>query len=246
VLDSAGDRVDRITVEQHLPGEHLVQDDGEREHVAATVHRLVLHLLGRHVRRLALHRAELGDGRLSVLDEGDAEIDDLHVAVEPEHQVVGADVAVDETEEVAGGIADLVRGVQTASGLGDRARGDRRRQRCIRERAQRVAGDVLHHHVQRARLLAKIVHGRDARVVDAREDRGLVEEHRAHGGRLGVLGADRLDRDELLERAGPALAPEQHRTHAAGLQLVQDLVGAEPGRHSASLSSPGRSTIPCL
>jgi hypothetical protein len=170
------------------------------------------------------------------------------VAVVAEHQVVGADVAVDHAEQRARVVANLVRRVHAAARLGDRARRHTRRQPEIRERAERDAGDVLHHHVQRAGLLAEVVHRRDAGVVDPREDRRLVEEHRAHGLGTGVLGADRLDRHELLERARAAPPPEQHRAHAAGLELVQDLVGAELRQdlpYSAS-SSLGRSTMPCL
>ncbi len=153
-----------------------------------------------------------------------------------------------EPELVAGEIAQLVRRVQAATCLGDRARGHFGRRAHIDQLAERNAGDVLHHHVQGAVLLAEVVHRRDAGVAEPREDRRLVEEHRAHRLGLRVLLADRLDRDELLERTGTATAAEQHRAHAAGLELEQDLVRAEPSDHqpSASLPSVGRSMMPCL
>src|SRR5262249_10305775 len=98
-------------------------------------------------------------------------------------------------------------------------------------RNARPATDSITMYSVRPALLAEVVHRRDAGVVEPREDRGLVEEHRAHRLRRRELGPDRLDRDELLECARATAAPEQHRAHAAGLQLVEDLVGAEPRSH---------------
>jgi len=125
----------------------------------------------------------------------------------------------------------LVRRVHAAAGLGDRAGGDRRRDPALDHVAERDPGDVLHHHVERATVLAEVVHRGDRRVVEPGEDRRLVEEHRPHRLGLGVRGEDRLDRDQLLERARAAPPAEQHRTHPAGLQLVEDLVGAESLGH---------------
>ena len=83
--------------------------------------------LGKHtVRTLRYYarREASGDRRLAVLDQRDPEIDHLHVAVEAEHQVVGADVAMYETHQLAGVVAGFMRGVQSARGFADRAGGD--------------------------------------------------------------------------------------------------------------------------
>ena len=134
----------------------------------------------------------------------------------------------------------LVRRVQAACSFRDRPRAIGRGHHVRADIAQRQAGDVLHHHVERAALFAEVVHGRDAGMVEPREDRGLVEEHRADRRCLCVLGPDRLDRDELLERARAAPPREEHRTHAATLELEQDLVRAELGAgpgHGGSATS---------
>ena len=134
---------------------------------------------------------------------------------------------MDDVEQISSRVAHLVRRMQAATGFGDRARCDAGRHVEAHDAAKRHAGDILHRHVERAVLLAEVVHGGDARMVDAAQDLRLVEEHRANGLGRRVLRQDRLDRDELLERAWSLAPAEEHGAHAAALELVQDLVGAE-------------------
>ena len=247
LLDRARHRVDRVADEQRAPGQQLPQHHRGREHVGAPIDRQVLDLLGRHVRRLALERAELGHGRLTSAHQRDAEVEHLHPRVVAEHQVVGADVAVDHAEQVAvGHVAQLVRRVQPATRLGDGLAQHRRRRPQLAEPAEAHARHVLHHHVRRAVVLAEVEDLRDRRMGEPRQQPRLVEEHRAGQRRLRQLGAHGLDRAQLLEPAGPAAPREQHVAHAAGLQRVQELIVAEPRADHSSSPLAGRSRSPCL
>ena len=80
------------------PGEDLPEDDAERVEVAPPVHLLAARLLGRHVAELALEHARLLGEEARA---GDAEVGDLHRALEREEDVLRGDVAVHDLEALA-------------------------------------------------------------------------------------------------------------------------------------------------
>ncbi len=108
VADDGGQRLgDRGPGEGAFPGEHLVQDDAERELVAPEIDGLAPRLLRRHVGHrpeddpLLAHgreRGRPGVGRLVVRDvvPGEAEVEELGVPVLRQEDVLGLDVAVDD------------------------------------------------------------------------------------------------------------------------------------------------------
>jgi hypothetical protein len=93
--------------------------------------------------------------------------------------------------------------------------------------AERLAVEVLHGDPVGVVVLAEIEDLRDVRVVDARGDARLVEEHVDELIVLDEVRVDALDRDPLLEAAGPVHARQVHAGHAAGADLVDDAVAAE-------------------
>ena len=93
-----------VAREKALQREQLPQADAEREDVGALVDRQAAHLLGRHVPELALDGPHLRARQLARC-LGDAEVDDLHVAVERHEDVLRRYVAVDEAERLAPGVA---------------------------------------------------------------------------------------------------------------------------------------------
>ena len=114
-------------LEQAVSDEHLPEHGTGAEQVGAVVDRIAAHLLGAHVGDLAGAPGGRGAARCvgrGLEHAGHAEVDDLHVAVEGEDDVVGADVAVDEAHALAI-LPDLAVGMgQPAADLGQRADGD--------------------------------------------------------------------------------------------------------------------------
>ena len=105
---AASDSAAELAREGPLPGQHLVEDDAERELVAPEVDDLAPRLLRRHVG----HRPEddplLAQGRergrpgvgwivAGDLVPGQAEVEELGVAVLRQEDVLGLDVAVDDS-----------------------------------------------------------------------------------------------------------------------------------------------------
>src|SRR5438309_2009592 len=97
-----------------------------------------------------------------------------------------------------------------------------------RDLRERLAVDELHHDVEDAVLLAEIEDVRDVRMLDARRDARLVEEHLLKARVVAELGLDRLDGVELLEVTLAAQPREPHGGHAAGRNGTQKLVSIEP------------------
>ena len=94
--------------EQALAGQQLVQDDAGGEHVDAPIDRLMVHLLGRHIRVLALER--LRDVVVELADDlGDAEVEQLDRAVAADHDVRRRHVAMDDLAALAVAVDELVR-----------------------------------------------------------------------------------------------------------------------------------------
>ncbi len=184
--------------EQALAGQKLIQHDAQRENIRASVERLAAHLLGRHIRKLALGRAAFA---LAVrLNLGDAEVDQLDLALVADHHVRRRDVAVHQVEVVAQRVLFVVGVVQALAQLhGDQtALSQRHRRRAIdllvlaalEGLAQRAARDVLHRQVVAVFNLAPVEHLAEVGVVELNDQLGLVDEQRDQ---LLVRGDHRQD-----------------------------------------------------
>ena len=217
--------------------EQLVEDDAERVDVAAPIDLLAARLLGRHVAELALEDARL---LAEEVRAGDAEVGDLHDALVREQDVLRRDVAVHDVERHAALVLALVRVVQALRGLGDDERRDARRDlralaacAAAHELAEVEALDVLHREEQAlVAVVRELVDLDDVRVVEARRELRLVDEHRAEAPRRAVRRQDALDDEELVRALGAALLGEEHLGHAARAEAAQDLeVGELVGVH---------------
>ena len=125
VADLLQGREVALADEEALAGEHLVEHDAEREDVAAAVDGQPAHLLGRHVAELALEDAGLGLRRLAG-GLGDAEVDELDLALVADEHVLRRDVAVDEVQVAPLRVALVVRVVEPLAELHDEVAGLRR------------------------------------------------------------------------------------------------------------------------
>ena len=207
-----GDRVERVeggrAREGQLARHHLVEDDAEREDVAPVVHRLPAGLLRAHVAERAEDEAGLGLGeRLHVGDAlgglgsrrleelGEAEVEDLGMAVRGHDDVLGLDVPVDD--------ARLVRLLEAAPDLGGDLEGAEEVElAALDEGLHRLALDELHGDEEALGPLVHVVHLGD-RGVGHRGRRARLLEEPA----LPVLVASELGRKDL----------ERHRTSQAGV-----------------------------
>ncbi len=120
-LQNRAHRLDgRVSGECSLPGEHLVEDRAERKNVAPLVDHRAPHLLRRHVADGSHHGAGLGlrrhrgRGSLRLLrpfDLRQPEVEDLHVPVREDEDVLRLEIAVNDALRVRGGQApsDLQR-----------------------------------------------------------------------------------------------------------------------------------------
>jgi hypothetical protein len=103
----------------------------------------------------------------------------------------------------------------------------------VREQLPQIlAVEVLHREEVLALRLADVVDLRDVRVVQARRDARLVEEHLDEALIARVLGLDPLEDHVALEAIETIGAREQHVRHPAGGEMLQDGVAPQPhGSH---------------
>jgi len=235
VADLLEGREVALADEEALAGQQLVQDDAAGEDVGAPIDRQAAHLLGRHVPELALEDAGLGLGALAGR-LGDAEVDQLHLALERDEDVLRADVAVDEVELAAGLVALVVRVVEALADLHDDEAGLRHRHRlalgaaAIEDRAQVAAVDVLERDVVAAIDDAEVEDLGDVRVVQLHRDLRLVDEHLDELFVLRDVRKDALHGDEALEALDAVrLGPEDLR-HPADVDPLEEVVLAEGNR----------------
>ena len=215
VVDDRGDRLGRrLAAERLAARRHLVQDRPERELVRAVVDGAAARLLRGHVAGRPEHdpgrglrRGRLGPGGRGRVEPvllsagavaaqlGEAEVEDLDVAVGGHHDVLGLQVPVDDAGGV--GLGEAVRDLgsdveQPSNGQGARILGQD-------QLAQRVPLDHLHHDVGQAGGLADVVDGDDVGVVERGGGPGLLREA-AHAARVGgeLLGQE-LDGEVAVE-----------------------------------------------
>ncbi len=208
----------RGVVEREPAGEQLERDAADRVEVRPRPDPLPHRLLGRHVERRPDRHPGLGQHRGAtdlVGRLGDAEVRDLHAALDRHHDVLGLEVAMHDATLL--GVREAGQGAfQHAADL---------RQRHVPDvRPQRPAVDVLHRDVRRALVLEVVEHGDDVRVRERARQPGLAQE--APGDRrIGrVEGAQLLDRDEPVELDLPG---EVDRGHATAADLAQHLVAPD-------------------
>ena len=182
------------------------------------IDREAFHLLGRHVADrphdrpgLRVARARRGARLLAGgngLDPlGQAEVEDLDVAVSADEEVLGLQVPVDDALLVGRGkaLCDLQRVVHGLL-LGDRT--------CVELPAQRLAFQKLHDGVGDAVLVAEVVDGKDVRMRQRRDGLRFALEPRERVGIRGDgLGQD-LDRDVPIELLVPRPVDLSHPTRA--------------------------------
>ncbi len=198
-------------------GDHLVEQDPQRPDVGAGVHRTAGGLLGGHVGRRPEGAAGAGQTGL-VHALGDAEVEDLGLAVRGHHDVAGLDVAMDD--------AGLVGAGKAAAHLEGEVHRLVHRQRAAGEAGpQGLALVVGHHQVEPSVLgLADVVEGADVGVIEGRDQPRLAQEALAGFGAAAPAGGEELQRDGALEAL---VAGQIDDSHASRAEAAQDPVGAE-------------------
>ena len=224
---------DRAAGEQLFAGHHLPEHHRRGPNVGAPIFAFRPEAFGRHVRRLAFEVADLRLRRLAVFDERDAEVEDLHLAVEGQDQIVRADVTVNDVERASLDVFEIVRRVQAAKRLCDQSNADPRRELAAfsKQLGKGDAGDVLHRQIQHAVFFAEVVDLRDRGVVEPRDESGLVEKHGAHVRFEREIFADRFDRDELFEAVNALAARQEDVAHPPGAEPREDLDPRQLGKN---------------
>ena len=241
--DLVRDRREVVPGERLLLRQELVQDDAKREEIAAPVHDLAGHLLGRHVVR---RPEELPRRRQTrAVDLRDPEVRDLHGAVVREDDVRRLHVAMHDAPAVR-----VVEGVPDARhDLGDPV--VRKRHLVLQDLLEVLALDVLHRDEGRPglHLLSDVVNRHDVRVGQCSRRLRLPEEALRELAGLRIVlavGPDRLQRDAP---ADDRIASEEHDAHRALAKLALDLVTSELsgqvgrnriGRQTTSMPAPSR------
>ncbi len=223
-----------------FPGEHLPQDDPQREDIDAPVLVLAADLFWGHVAVLAAHLALLA-ALGAALGFGDAEVDQLHFAAVPDEDVLRADVAVDDAEQLAAFTPRLVSSVEALGGAERDVGGELGSElaRSLPEAGhQRRQGDpmhVLHGQVVEAVLLAELVDAHHVRVPDPNRDQRLVDEppHRLPVG--GEVRVDHFDRNGFVRAgAGGEIEGRHPALRDAGDQLELPDSAAHPSTLTAA------------
>ncbi len=218
--------------EQPLAREQLVEHDADREDVAAPIDRQAAHLLGRHVAELPLEDAGLRLRRLA-RRLGDAEVDQLALALVPDQHVLGRDVAVDEVQLAPLGVALVVRVVQPLADLHDDVAGHRDRQRlrlvahAIEDRAQVAPVHVLERDEEAFVDLTEVEDLGDVRVLQLHGDLRLVDEHRDELFVLSDVREDAFDRQEALEALHAKRLGLEDFGHTSDVDPLEEVVLSE-------------------
>ena len=237
--DAAGGlRVGHVLEEAQAEG-RFPQDDAEREDVDAAIQRSVSNLLRRHVRDGAHEHAGpcLREG---VHRSRDPEVGDANDPVVADHDVLRRDVAVDDAPRLAVGVDELVRRVQALRRRRDDVRREARGELAAvvpgraEQQRERLAAHVVHREEVPTVVDVDLVDRHDVRVVDGRGDARLVEEHLDERRLTTKVRVDDLQREQSLEAAEPAGAPEVERGHRPLSELAQHPVAPDARGELAS------------
>jgi hypothetical protein len=239
-------RVDeRLGLERPRVRNGLVQDAAEREDVGARVERLAGDLLGGHVPRRAEKLAVRGEGAegggvgadripRGVGQLGQAEVDDLRVAVLGDQDVVGLEIAVNDP--------GAVRFAESVRDLGQDFDRAAERETVLQRLAQRLALDQLHgdvvHFGPALRALADrlyvhdrlgvsdLVNADDVRVAESRGRARFVGEAADALPVAGQIGREDFEGNVAAQRAVVGAVDVAHR---AGADEGDDLVAGDAG-----------------
>ncbi len=231
----------RPAAEGRLAAPELHQQDRDGEHVGRGRELLRVHLLGRHV---AGRAEDAVPARRGGHGGGDAEVDDLDLALFVDHHVARGHVAVHDVHAPVGVVeraTDLDADVRALLGRETypRARARARTALVGHGRAQELrearAFDELHGEEIRPPLDPELVHRDDVRVRE--RDGGLCFEHEPPH-ELVVrreLVADLLHDELLLEASRAPKRGEHDARHSAPRELAFENVLAEDlGVHTRS------------
>ena len=200
--------------ERPTPGEHFVEHDAERPHVAPLVGIAATNMFRRHVGDGAEGGArprQIADAR----DLRDAEVEQLGLALGRHHDVARLHIAVDD--------AGLMRAGQPARDLqGDADRLGRRQRATLEALLERLAVAIGHRekHPAVGRFL-DVVNRADVDVIDRRGRARFLKEASL---RVGVAHELRREELERHEAAKPEVLGLVDHTHPAGADLGDDAI----------------------
>jgi hypothetical protein len=209
------------------PGEDFPEDNAECVEVASSIERFAARLLGGHISELPLEDSLLFGEETRARDP---EVGDLDGPLERQEDVLWAHIPVDDLERLTRLVSLFVSVVKPFRCLGDDPcadpAGDRRSLRFRRgHQAAEVASFDVFHGEEEALVteILEFVHLDDVRMIQARREASLLDEHGAEASRSAVSGKNSLE-DEDLERAlGTTLLRQKDLGHAAGAQATHDL-----------------------
>ena len=189
-------------------------------------------MLGRHVAELAFENSGLGLGCLAGR-LGDAEVDELDLALVSNQHVLWRDVAVDEIERPPLGVALVVRVVQPLANLHDHeahlslGHGLGVPVQVVEDAPQVAPVDILEGDEVRVVHLTEIEDLGDVRVLQLHRDLRLVDEHRDELFVLGDVGEDALERNDSLEALHAHDLCLEHLGHAPDVDTFEEVVLSE-------------------
>jgi len=193
-----------VSLEHAAARDQFIQENPGGEDVGPEVDHLSRRLFGRHVGDFSLDHPHLGDralaGRL-----GDPEIDDLHIPLVGEEDVLGRDVPMDDVQGFSLEVLQLVRVIEPGAHLGDQVQGVFEADRgslLLRfrvDRPQILPEEKLHRDEVRIFHRAEVVDLDDVLVIQEGGQLRLVDEGGDELLLVREVGKDLLDGDELLE-----------------------------------------------
>ncbi|CAM4527441.1 hypothetical protein COEX109129_41800 [Corallococcus exiguus] len=217
----------RRTIHGQPAAQQLIQHHAGGPDVRARIHVLSARLLWREEEVLALHHAGCRLEATQQLRLGDAEVDDLDLALVADEHVVRRDVAVDDAQLLAAAVRARVRVVQAPAHLhrdedrhGDGQRRKPAAHRALEHLVERLAVDELHGEEVLALHLPEVEDLGDVAVGQRGGDARLADEHGDEGLVVRVLRKDLLDEHGL---------GDARRAHQLGMPRLRHAAPAQPG-----------------
>ncbi len=165
-------------------------------------------------------------------DLGDPEVEELHHAVETDHDVVRGHITVHDAERFALGVLRVVRVVERCRDPGEDGHRDGGRDASLRtaqaleDRPERDPVDVLHRDEEEVVLPPEVVDGADVGVRELHRQRAFPLEEGVEGGIVAELVAEHLD-DDGAHGAPRGLLGEEDLRHPAHGEASEHFVSTE-------------------